>query len=123
MLAGTLVTAIGLMPVGFAKSSAGEYAGNIFWVVMFALLTSWVVAVVFTPYMGVKLLPDIGKVEGGHDHIYGTTNYQRLRRIIGSRSEEHTSELQSLMRISYAVLCLKQNMSRTNLQWTRNWKR
>ncbi|MFC0146586.1 AcrB/AcrD/AcrF family protein [Sphingobium yanoikuyae] len=84
MLAGTLVTAIGLMPVGFAKSSAGEYAGNIFWVVMFALLTSWVVAVVFTPYMGVKLLPDIGKVEGGHDHIYGTPNYQRLRRFIGS---------------------------------------
>src|SRR3546814_16157468 len=51
---------------------------------MFALLTSWVVAVVFTPYMGVKLLPDIGKVEGGHDHIYGTPNYQRLRRFIGS---------------------------------------
>jgi multidrug efflux pump subunit AcrB len=65
MLAGTLVTAIGLMPVGFAKSSAGEYAGNIFWVVMFALLTSWVVAVAFTPYIGVKLLPDIAKVEGG----------------------------------------------------------
>ncbi len=38
MLAGTLVTTIGLMPVGFAKSSAGEYAGNIFWVVGFALL-------------------------------------------------------------------------------------
>src|SRR3546814_9804137 len=115
-------------------------------------ISSWVVAVVFTPYMGVKLLPDIGKVEGGHDHIYGTPNYQRLRRFIGSivarkktvmlvvgglfviailglgvvqqqffpvsdrpevlvevqmpegRSEEHTSELQSLMRISYAVL-------------------
>ncbi len=84
MLAGTLVTAIGLMPVGFAKSTAGEYAGNIFWVVMFALLTSWVVAVVFTPYMGVKLLPNIAKIEGGHDKIYGTTNYQRLRRLVQS---------------------------------------
>ena len=84
MLAGTLVTAIGLMPVGFAKSGAGEYAGNIFWVVMFALLTSWVVAVVFTPYMGVKLLPEIAKIEGGHDKIYGTPNYQRLRRFIQS---------------------------------------
>jgi multidrug efflux pump subunit AcrB len=82
MLAGTLVTAIGLMPVGFAKSSAGEYAGNIFWVVMFALLTSWVVAVAFTPYIGVKLLPDIPKVEGGHDAIYGTPRYRQLRSII-----------------------------------------
>jgi multidrug efflux pump subunit AcrB len=83
MLAGTLVTTIGLMPVGFAKSSAGEYAGNIFWVVGFALLTSWIVAVVFTPYLGVKLLPDIAKVEGGHAAIYGTPRYERLRRAIG----------------------------------------
>src|SRR3546814_17350634 len=75
---------MGLRPVVFAKAGDGEYAGNICWVVMFALLTSWVVAVVFTPYMGVTLLPDIGKVEGGHDHIYGTPNYQRLRRFIGS---------------------------------------
>jgi multidrug efflux pump subunit AcrB len=83
MLAGTLVTAIGLMPVGFAKSSAGEYAGNIFWVVMFALLTSWVVAVAFTPYIGVKLLPDIQPIPGGHAGIYGTPRYQRLRSAIG----------------------------------------
>jgi multidrug efflux pump subunit AcrB len=83
MLAGTLVTTIGLMPVGFAKSSAGEYAGNIFWVVGFALLTSWIVAVVFTPYLGVKLLPDIAKVEGGHAAIYGTPRYERLRGAIG----------------------------------------
>jgi multidrug efflux pump subunit AcrB len=82
MLAGTLVTVIGLMPVGFAKSSAGEYAGNIFWVVGFALLASWVVAVVFTPYLGVKLLPDIKRVQGGHDAIYQTPRYQKLRRLI-----------------------------------------
>lgn len=82
MLAGTLVTAIGLMPVGFAKSSAGEYAGNIFWVVMFSLLTSWVVAVVFTPYLGVKLLPDIKPVIGGHAAIYGTPRYRQLRGLI-----------------------------------------
>lgn len=79
MLAGTLVTTIGLMPVGFAKSSAGEYAGNIFWVVGFALLTSWVVAVAFTPYLGVKLLPDFKPIEGGHAAIYGTPRYERLR--------------------------------------------
>ena len=82
MLAGTLVTVIGLMPVGFAKSTAGEYAGNIFWVVGFALLASWVVAVVFTPYMGVKLLPAIKSVHGGHDAIYQTPRYQKLRRLI-----------------------------------------
>lgn len=83
MLAGTLVTVIGLMPVGFAKSSAGEYAGNIFWVVGFALLTSWVVAVVFTPYLGVRLLPNFTPVEGGHAAIYDTPRYRQLRGVIG----------------------------------------
>jgi multidrug efflux pump subunit AcrB len=82
MLAGTLVTVIGLMPVGFAKSTAGEYAGNIFWVVGFALIASWFVAVIFTPYMGVKLLPKIKPVEGGHAAIYQTPRYQKVRGII-----------------------------------------
>lgn len=79
MLAGTLVTVIGLMPVGFAQSSAGEYAGNIFWVVGFALIASWFVAVIFTPYMGVKLLPAIKPVEGGHEAIYQTPRYRKVR--------------------------------------------
>ncbi|GGZ06055.1 efflux RND transporter permease subunit [Novosphingobium colocasiae] len=83
MLAGTLLTVIGLMPVGFAQSSAGEYAGNIFWVVGFALIASWFVAVIFTPYMGVRLLPDIKAVEGGHSAIYETPRYQKVRRLIG----------------------------------------
>ncbi|WP_404365735.1 efflux RND transporter permease subunit [Sphingomonas sp. MMS24-J45] len=82
MLAGTLVTVIGLMPVGFAKSGAGEYAGNIFWVVGFALIASWFVAVIFTPYLGVKLLPNIPLVEGGHDAIYRTPRYQKVRSLI-----------------------------------------
>lgn len=82
MLSGTLLTAIGLMPVGFAKSGAGEYAGNIFWVVSFALLASWLVAVVFTPYIGVKLLPAIPRVEGGHSAIYGTPRYRQLRALL-----------------------------------------
>ncbi|ANK13928.1 efflux RND transporter permease subunit [Erythrobacter neustonensis] len=83
MLAGTLLTVIGLMPVGFAQSGAGEYAGNIFWVVGFALIASWFVAVIFTPYMGVKLLPVIKPVEGGHDAIYRTPRYERVRGLIG----------------------------------------
>ncbi|MBY4633219.1 efflux RND transporter permease subunit [Rhizobium croatiense] len=82
MLSGTLVTIIGLMPVGFARSTAGEYAGNIFWVVGFALIVSWIVAVIFTPYLGVKMLPAIKPVEGGHHAIYNTPNYRRLRRVI-----------------------------------------
>src|SRR6185369_7904172 len=82
MLAGTLVTVIGLMPVGFARSSAGEYAGNIFWIVGFALIASWVVAVVFTPYLGVKLLPNIKPIEGGHAAIYATPRYERFRRLV-----------------------------------------
>ncbi len=82
MLAGTLVTIIGLMPVGFAKSTAGEYAGNIFWIVGYALLASWVVAVVFTPYLGVALLPAIRAAPGGHSGLYQTPRYRRLRRLI-----------------------------------------
>jgi multidrug efflux pump subunit AcrB len=82
MLSGTIITVIGLMPVGFALSTAGEYAGNIFWVVGFALIASWFVAVIFTPYMGVKMLPNIAKVSGGHGAIYSTPNYQKLRRLI-----------------------------------------
>lgn len=82
MLAGTIVTIVGFLPVGFAQSSAGEYAGNIFWIVGFALIVSWIVAVYFTPYLGVRLLPDIKPVEGGHDAIYATPRYRQLREWI-----------------------------------------
>lgn len=82
MLAGTLVTAIGFMPNGFAQSTAGEYTSNMFWIVGLALIASWVVAVVFTPYLGVKMLPDMPKVEGGHAAIYGTPRYNRFRHLL-----------------------------------------
>jgi multidrug efflux pump len=84
MLTGTLVTAAGFLPVGFAKSSSGEYAGGIFWVVTLALVASWFVAVLFTPYLGLKLLPDLAK-PGAHanpDAIYDTRVYRALRRVI-----------------------------------------
>jgi len=64
MLAGTLVTAVGFMPNGFARSTAGEYTSNMFWIVGIALIVSWVVAVFFTPYLGVKLLPELKTVDG-----------------------------------------------------------
>jgi multidrug efflux pump len=81
MLTGTLVTAAGFMPVGFAKSIAGQYAGGIFWVVGVALILSWVVAVVFTPYLGVLLLPK-KMAAGGHHDVYDLPIYHRLRRIV-----------------------------------------
>lgn len=82
MLSGTLVTAVGFMPNGFARSTAGEYTSNMFWIVGIALIASWVVAVAFTPYLGVKLLPDLKKVEGGHEALYDTHRYNRFRQLL-----------------------------------------
>ena len=81
MLTGTLITAAGFMPVGFAKSIAGQYAGGIFWVVGVALIVSWLVAVTFTPYLGVMLLPKNLAAGGQHD-VYDRPIYHRLRRIV-----------------------------------------
>ncbi len=84
MLTGTLVTAAGFMPVGFAKSIAGQYAGGIFWVVGVALILSWLVAVIFTPYLGVMLLPkNLARREAGPRHdVYDRPVYRRLRRVV-----------------------------------------
>ena len=86
MLTGTLVTMAGFLPIGFANSSTGEYAGGIFWVVGIALIASWIVAVVFTPYLGFLLLPERKKAADGahHDHaaLYDTRMYRLLRRAI-----------------------------------------
>ncbi|UYP73347.1 efflux RND transporter permease subunit [Pantoea dispersa] len=82
MLAGTLVTAVGFMPNGFAQSTAGEYTSNMFWIVGIALIASWVVAVVFTPYLGVKMLPEINTISGGHAAIYDTPRYNRFRQLL-----------------------------------------
>ena len=83
MLTGTLVTAAGFLPIGFANSAVGEYAGGIFWIVAIALIASWFVAVIFTPYIGVKLLPNI-TVHHNHDPhaVYETRVYRILRGMI-----------------------------------------
>ncbi len=80
MLFGTLVTAAGFLPIGFAKSGVGEYAGNIFWVLAFALVISWFVAVYFTPYLGFALLPEAA-AKHGHGH-HDAPLYRRLRALI-----------------------------------------
>ncbi len=56
MLTGSFVTAAGFVPIGFARSSAGEYTFSIFAVVAYALLLSWFVAVIFAPLLGVVIL-------------------------------------------------------------------
>ncbi|WP_227317513.1 efflux RND transporter permease subunit [Cedecea davisae] len=82
MLAGTLVTAIGFMPNGFAHSTAGEYTSNMFWIVGIALVASWLVAVVFTPYLGVKLLPERHKAVLAEHAVYTSKNYNRFRTLL-----------------------------------------
>ena len=73
MLTGTLVTVAGFVPVGFAKSGAGEYCFTLFAVVGIALIVSWVVAVLFTPLTGIFILPDTLKKHGGH----GSSRFSR----------------------------------------------
>ncbi|MBM3554254.1 MAG: efflux RND transporter permease subunit [Alphaproteobacteria bacterium] len=82
MLTGTLITAAGFVPVGFARSNAGEYTFSIFAVVTIALLVSWIVAVIFTPYIGVSILPDFAKGRHqGHD-VYGGRFYRLFRAVV-----------------------------------------
>ena len=85
MLSGTLVTVIGFLPIGLAGSSTGEYAGNIFWMLGFALLLSWLVAVLFTPLLGVMLLrpPPQDRVLDGEAQ-WRHPRFDRLRRAIGA---------------------------------------
>ncbi|AUY35983.1 efflux RND transporter permease subunit [Pseudomonas sp. PONIH3] len=89
MLTGTLITAAGFLPIATAASGTGEYTRSIFQVVTIALLTSWVAAVVFVPYLGERLLPDLAKLHaarrGADGHApdpYATPFYQRVRRVV-----------------------------------------
>jgi multidrug efflux pump subunit AcrB len=80
MFWGTLATAIGFIPIGFARSGVGEYAGNIFWVVGTALIVSWLVAVTFTPVLGTLLLRPPRAAEA-HDP-YQTPLYRAWRAVV-----------------------------------------
>jgi len=82
MLTGTLITAAGFLPVGLAKSNAGEYTSSIFQVVGISLIISWLVAVLFTPYLGYKLLPKHHGDEIDEDHVYQRPFYRIFRRIV-----------------------------------------
>lgn len=89
MLTGTLITAAGFLPIATAQSGTGEYTRSLFQVVTIALLVSWFAAVVFVPYLGAKLLPDLARLHAqkhggsadGYDP-YATAFYQRFRRLV-----------------------------------------
>nr|WP_283246504.1 efflux RND transporter permease subunit [Pseudomonas insulae] len=89
MLTGTLITAAGFLPIATAQSGTGEYTRSIFGVVTIALVVSWIAAVVFVPYLGDRLLPDLAKrhaakhggSDKGHDP-YSTPFYKRVRGVV-----------------------------------------
>ncbi len=82
MLTGTLITTAGFIPVGFAASTAGEYVRSLFYVVGIALVTSWFVAVYFTPWLGYMILKQ-RKHAGEHHDVFDTRFYRGLRRTVG----------------------------------------
>ncbi|MDH0747484.1 efflux RND transporter permease subunit [Pseudomonas sp. GD03842] len=90
MLTGTLITAAGFLPIATAQSSTGEYTRSIFQVVTIALLASWIAAVVFVPYLGERLLPDLARLHAARHGSgpdapdpYGTPFYLRVRALVG----------------------------------------
>src|SRR5690554_6788326 len=89
MLTGTLITAAGFLPIAIAASATGEYTRAIFEVVTIALLVSWIAAVIFVPWLGYRLLPDMAalhaKKHGSHaegQDPYATPFYRRVRATI-----------------------------------------
>ena len=85
-LTGALVTCAGFIPIAFSKGSASEFCVTLFWVVLFALLSSWLVAGAVTPLLGyllIKLKPHQAASENqaGHD-LYDTPFYRRFKRIL-----------------------------------------
>ncbi len=82
MLTGTLITAAGFLPVGFAKSGTGEYVYSLFQVVGIALVLSWIVAVLFTPYIGFMLLKEEPHAHHDENAVYQRGLYVKFRHIV-----------------------------------------
>jgi multidrug efflux pump len=83
MLTGTLITAASFLPVGLANSNAGEYTFSMFQVVGISLCLSWIVAVIFTPYLAYKILPEQAADHGvDEDAVYEKPLYVRFRRLV-----------------------------------------
>ncbi len=83
MLTGTLITAVGFLPIGLAQSTVGEYTFAIFAVTAAALLISWFVSVYFVPYLGVWLLKSRPRAPGAQPHeLFDTPFYARFRATV-----------------------------------------
>ncbi|UJW82265.1 efflux RND transporter permease subunit [Hydrogenophaga sp. SL48] len=81
MLTGTLITAAGFLPIGMANSTVGEYTFAIFAVTVIALVLSWIVAVMFVPYLGVRLLKVKPHVGPAHE-VFDGPFYVRFRALV-----------------------------------------
>ena len=81
MLTGTLVTVASFLPIALNSSNAGEYTFSLFVVIAISLILSWLVAVIFTPLLGVTLLP---KTLKKHDEKPGRTSaiFRRLLDLV-----------------------------------------
>jgi multidrug efflux pump subunit AcrB len=81
MLTGTLITVAGFIPVGFAKSEAGEYVSSLFWVTGIALMISWFAAVYFTPWIGYRLLKVHDRGAGDYNG-FNSRPYRAIRALV-----------------------------------------
>ncbi len=83
MLTGTLITAVGFLPIGLAKSVTGEYTFAIFAVTVIALVLSWFVSVYFVPYLGTLLLKAKPlPASGSHEEHFDSAFYKGFRRTL-----------------------------------------
>lgn len=82
MLTGTLITVAGFLPVAISKSGSAEYTRSLFEVVGIALIVSWFVAVLVTPYLGFKLLPDFKPKAGENVEVYQRPFYRWFRKRV-----------------------------------------
>lgn len=83
MLTGTLITIVGFLPVGLARSQAGEYTEAIFQIIAITLVLSWFGSVVFTPFLGFYLLKEHRKDKKSQHQLFSTPFYTRLRGWVG----------------------------------------
>lgn len=106
-LTGALITVVGFLPIGLSKSTTGEYAGGIFWIVGAAVLFSWICSGIFTPYLAVKMLPnDLGKHQ--HGDLYDTKFYRTLRRLIDAAIEHRWAVIGATFgALVLALACIK----------------
>ena len=103
MLTGTLITAVGFLPIGIAKSATGEYTFAIFGVTVMALVLSWLVSVYFVPYLGTVLLKIKPHDAGDAPHeLFNTPFYNTFRRTV-NWCVEHRWATIGIMLLTFAL--------------------